>query len=52
LLSTAYKFSRKSTAEKLPTVSLNKKIPHIDKILGLVTAKNQSREWANGRGDV
>lgn len=51
-LSSAYKFTRKEKQPLPPTVSILSSSPHAQRIADLAYTRNQTREWANGRGDV
>jgi hypothetical protein len=52
LISSTYKFSRKSKKSPFPVVSLEKSVPRVHEVISLAEARNRSREWANGRGDI
>jgi leucyl aminopeptidase len=51
-LSSAYKFSRKSKKYVPPVISVVNTAPLLTRIIGLAETRNQTREWANGRGDI
>lgn len=51
-LSSAYVFWRKSKPYTPPTISLIQTAPHAQQLVALAEARNQTREWGNGRGDI
>ena len=51
-LSSCYKFNRKSVRPDPPAIAVDEGVPKVHKLISLVEARNQCREWANGRGDV
>lgn len=51
-LASAYKFNRKENKTAGHTVSLVKSTPKVHKVISLVEARVQTREWGNGRGDI
>jgi leucyl aminopeptidase len=51
-LSSAYKFDRREKRGPIPVISIDKSSPKIHRAVNLAEAKNRSREWANGRGDI
>ena len=52
LLCTAFTFSRKVEQKPSIEVDLKKDMKSAKHIIKLAEAKNQSKEWANGRGDI
>lgn len=52
LLSSAYVFSRKQVPHKAPTINVVQTTPQAHYLISLAEARNQTREWGNGRGDV
>jgi leucyl aminopeptidase len=51
-LSSAYVFWRKSKPHNAPTISVVNTSPKARRIIALSEARNQTREWGNGRGDI
>ena len=51
-LSSCYRFNRKSVRDAPPSVSVHEEVPKVHEVVNLVEARNQCREWANGRGDI
>ena len=52
LLCKAHKFVRKEKPHTPPSVSVKTGTKSWELILNLVEARNRSKEWANGRGDI
>jgi hypothetical protein len=52
LLASAYRFSRHSRPQKIYQISFPQNVKLRQEVLNLVHAKIQTREWANGRGDI
>ena len=52
VLHSAYRFVRKSNNPEMPKVYYNEQNKGIQSSIKLAETKNQSKEWANGRGDI
>ena len=51
-MSSAHKFDRREKRNHVPTVCIDHDSPKVHRAVNLAEAKNKSREWANGRGDI